>query len=471
MEKIDAMKFLNTWNNDEIFSTLTEDENIDDRIKEIMANEKFNIQMKMVEIAVSMYKLKNYLGKLFIFRNQCYEMLNETEAYTMLMDLAQKYNLWEGSYGILTNTYKILCIMPSISVPQSYSHDQYLAFNNAILDMNNFGLYPNDGSIFIIHKLNCNLLFDFLPTPVFDRFLYQTTCGDLNLMNRIREFLGICFTPDVNSDQFFYIFGKPAGGKSVILELLKRVWSCNAVSNIPMDRLGGRFDLSGIDGKILNIDSDMTESSFNKNTISAIKKISGRDTIHTDKKFRDPYNFRNTAKLICASNYPFSGRYEPGIDRRIVEIPFPNQVPPENRDPMLLDKLMTEIDGIIFKCLKYYICLRNNNYIFTPIDIDMYYGILGFNNVSAKPYYCIDTDNSITEFIEKCCVFSPDLKEHNRVIYDRYMEYCNSCGYSVIYNINEFTIKMKELLANDVRFSRFRLHNDNTNGIIGLGLR
>jgi putative DNA primase/helicase len=283
------------------------------------------------------------------------------------------------------------------------------------------------------------------------------------------EFMGLCFTTDMNAEKFFYLFGLPAAGKSKVIEFISRCWSRGAVSNVMLDKLGGRFDLSRVEGKMLNIDSDLAEGELFKKSIAAIKGLTGRDTMEAERKFRDSHSFKNTAKLIIASNYPFNdNKREPGLDRRIVEIPFPNQVDESRRDPYLVEKLLQEKEGVVYKCLMNYFKLRASNYRFTPVDLDMYHNRLGFCG-NMQSMYIDQRKVGVERFIKGCCVFEDNARVHNFVLYERYLQFCQKSGYQPYNTQKEFTIEMQNILGEE-RFARFRENGDNTNGVIGLRL-
>ena len=423
----------------------------------------------IAEAAMNEYMLRNYRGRLYIYGNGLYNELSAPNAYTLLSKVAETYNIADTEYNDYRGAYMNLCCDHRIYVDSSYESDRYLGFNNAILDMSDlYTVYPNDGSIFITYKLNCDLMIYETDTPVFDMFIRDITGEDTNLKCRIMEIMGLLFTTDTNAESFFYLFGNPAAGKSVLLRLITECWSTGAVSNVSINKLGGRFDLSRLEGKIMNIDSDVVEGRLNNTAIAAIKGITGRDFMESERKFHDSHTMKNTAKLVLASNYPFNdGVYEAGLERRIVEVPFLYTVPEENRDRGLLGKLLEEINGIVFKCLKHYRFLRNRNYIFTQIDTEWYkrkmniYPLMPENNMQQ----------GIQAFINDCCELDDMSKVHNNTLYNYYVNYCTIKGYSYYANINVFTAVLKDLIKDRVKFSRFRANGQNTNGIIGLGLK
>ncbi|MCC8173910.1 MAG: hypothetical protein LIO65_05905 [Odoribacter sp.] len=65
-------------------------------------------------------------------------------------------------------------------------------------------------------------------------------------------------------------------------------------------------------------------------------------------------------------------------------------------------------------------------------------------------------ENIIKEFVEDCCVFGADYKEHNSVIYNQCLTYCNNKGYPAPQNQGAFTSILYSILSGKVKSNKFR---------------
>lgn len=224
-----------------------------------------------------------------------------------------------------------------------------------------------------MYSLNADFVYDVfhndyarnLSTTVFDEFLTRVSGGDINLIYRIWEMIGYVITPDNFGRSFFVIQGVPASGKSTIERLLMKMFSPGSVFKVNGEELGSKFVFQGLECKAIMIVSDMPDKDISRAGVSAIKKITGRDGINSDVKYRERTQFETNAKIVCFTNYPFSSEsYDEALYDRAVPIPCRYSIPKSEQDFTLDDKLEMEISAIATKALYYYIILRMNNYQF-----------------------------------------------------------------------------------------------------------
>jgi hypothetical protein len=81
----------------------------------------------------------------------------------------------------------------------------------------------------------------------------------------------------------------------------------------------------------------------------------------SERKNKNPFSFKPYARLLFSCNEiprNYGDRSE-GFYRRLIIIRFENPVPPEKRDPNLIEKLASERDGIFMWALVYFLADRN----------------------------------------------------------------------------------------------------------------
>lgn len=81
---------------------------------------------------------------------------------------------------------------------------------------------------------------------------------------------------------------------------------------------------------------------------AGIKAIIGGDAVAIDPKYRDAYSAYIPAVILAVNNNPmrFSDRSGGRVPRRVI-LPFPETIPPDERDPQLLDKIRLELAVIV----------------------------------------------------------------------------------------------------------------------------
>lgn len=210
-------------------------------------------------------------------------------------------------------------------------------------------------------------------TPYFDRFIECATHGDSSLRQLILEVIGVILT-GYPTKSFFVFQGVSDSGKSQLARFLKSVLgptACFAVNSI--NQLAERWTTGMLPGKLLCLCADVPDKPLNTGAVGTIKQLTGDDPIHGEVKYRSPFVFQNTAKLLFLSNFPLriaGERQDSALLRRLVRVPFRYPVPVKDQIPRLHEKLFEESGGIIWQALQALECLDARNGSFTAIYDD-----------------------------------------------------------------------------------------------------
>jgi len=163
--------------------------------------------------------------------------------------------------------------------------------------------------------------------PTWLKFLDEMLPGDVQKV--LQEFFGYILWPGRNDfNAFTILYGDGANGKSVVLAALKALigdgnYTALSIENFNSERT---FPLAATYGKLANICEDMEE--LHKVQEGLIKNyISPGSVITVERKNRDPFEMKPTAKLIFATNFlpRFSDRSD-GVWRRLIVLPFKKQI-------------------------------------------------------------------------------------------------------------------------------------------------
>jgi len=187
---------------------------------------------------------------------------------------------------------------------------------------------------------------DFEETPTMDR-IFEEWVGEKNV-KKLYEILAYCMLPNYPIHRIFCFIGNGMNGKSCFLNLLRRFIGPKNVCSTELDTLlQSRFEVTRLHKKLV---CQMGETNFNEmNKTSLLKKLSGGDLIGYEYKNKDPFEDKNYAKIIIATNnLPTTTDKTIGFYRRWMIIDFPNTFS-EKKD--ILDEIPDEeYKSLALKC-------------------------------------------------------------------------------------------------------------------------
>lgn len=144
-----------------------------------------------------------------------------------------------------------------------------------------------------------------------------------------------------SAQKFFNLYGPGDNGKTTYAELLRLLVGRENCSALSMDEImNDRFAPSSLRGKLINISGELLPTL--KRT-DKLKLLTGGDSIFAQEKFKTGFFFTPYAKPVFMGNIvPSTPDSTVGFYRRTLIIPFLKSIPPEKRDPILLDKITKE---------------------------------------------------------------------------------------------------------------------------------
>lgn len=229
----------------------------------------------------------------------------------------------------------------------------------------------------------------------------------------------------ITVDKFFIFEGEGRNGKSMLTKVMSRVIGQRNISNVSLSGITeGKFDLSGMISKTVNIAGDIDERRIEASGI--LKEITGGDMISVRPIYKAPISVRLYPKLIFNSNrdiyaadtsYGFSERYT------IFKFPF-TFTSDENKvdniavfkaDPAVLDGIdWTETSAVLLYYLK---AFKKEGFIMTAEMIEEKTRI---ENLSSSVFsFWGETSTIINTFDAGENEVKPD-----REIFSKYFIYC-----------------------------------------------
>lgn len=169
---------------------------------------------------------------------------------------------------------------------------------------------------------------------------------DYELQSVVQEMMGYYLLDTLEAHATFFLVGGGQNGKSVLLNVLRKLVGEEFTEAMSIEKLTtDRFAAASLVGKKINICSE-EESAYIKS--DKFKAMVSGDPISVERKYGDSFMWTPTVKYIFASNEmsTFSG-LNYGLTRRIKIIPLLRTISEEEKDTKLIQKLESELSGIM----------------------------------------------------------------------------------------------------------------------------
>lgn len=227
-------------------------------------------------------------------------------------------------------------------------HEDLIAFENGILDLNSGELLPFSPNYIILNKIPWN----YVPgayDKAADDTMNRICSGNQDIRMLLEEMVGYCFYRSNKFRKSFILTGKGKNGKSTFLKMLRYALdkdSDDNVSSLDLNDLNDRFSKVRLYGKLANIGDDIAEDDLHGKGISIFKKAVTGEAFTVEFKGQDGFDMKSYATLIFAANTipRFSGSGLTAIKDRLVIIPFEARFTKDGDDynPNIIKDLMSQ---------------------------------------------------------------------------------------------------------------------------------
>lgn len=235
--------------------------------------------------------------------------------------------------------------------------------------------------------------------PTWDRFLSQIMGGDEELVAFLRRAVGYSLTGNVGEQVLFFLHGRGANGKSTFLTTLLALlgdYGRQTEPDLLMARYGEVHPTGVADllGARLAVTVEAEEG--RRMAESLVKQLTGGDRIKARFMRQDFFEFDPTHKLwLAANSKPVVSGTDHAIWRRIRMVPFAVTIPPEEQDHRLVERLRSELPGILAWAVRG--CAEwQRDGLHPPAGV-----------VAATAGYQAEMD-TFSQFLEQRCVIEPE---------------------------------------------------------------
>lgn len=181
--------------------------------------------------------------------------------------------------------------------------------------------------------------------PAFWKWLTRAAGRNHDKQERILAALFMVLANRYDWQMFLEVTGPGGSGKSMMAEIGTLLAGKDNTTSAKIEALESSRERASVVGYSFIILPDQEKWSGDG---AGIKAITGGDAVLIDPKYRDAYSAYIPAVILAVNNNPmrFSDR-SGGVSRRRVILPFPETIPPDERDPQLLDKIRLELAVIV----------------------------------------------------------------------------------------------------------------------------
>lgn len=351
------------------------------------------------------------------------------------------------SQQALDNAIKNIMVDPEFEAKDlSIANDKVL-WNNGILNLLSGEFTEGDAtsldggvspSVIYLYKINADYIKGAAIEDASSFMQYLETSLVDDSIPLLLQALGYILSPTQKMKKAVFLIGKPNTGKSLILELIRRLLGKKVISELDLTQISQTNGNVSLLNKQCNISEDF--GSTNRFNLSEFKRAVGNEHLTMSNKYERIITAPVRAKFIVAGNaFPRIPINElPPFIERILLIPFIKEIPTDKRDPKLIEKLMSEKDVIASVLVTSFIPVLKN----------------GFTTSSTSEQMLKDLINEVNPtkaFIEDCIISNPSGYIRSQDFKLLLRAYCSANGYDMPKMMNARHELMQSFLVTVVR--------------------
>lgn len=383
--------------------------------------------------------------RIYWYSNGVYNNITANRLQAYITDIIAKYDPLKVKMKDVNEISKNICadIHRYRDEREMNANEGIINFRNGILHLDTMELMPHTPDILSSIQIPCDFKGE-QATPVFDKFMNEFTDGDKEKQQLLLEFVGAAISnvygyrfKGYNGNSLFLV-GKGNTGKSVLKKFVESLIGEENCSNGDLQDLENRFGTYNIYNKRLYGNSDTGFMVVKE--LKIFKQLTGGDSIMVEGKCRDCFNytFKGFLWFGCNELPKFGGDRGEHVYNRIIPITCNHYIKPEERDANLVDKLVGESSGIIYKAIQALKVAINNGYNFSIPESSKQ--LLEVYKVQNSPYL---------SFFKECCIMRQARKFDSvtqKVMNDVMIQWCKDNAGLLNPKISDFKKEVAEYL-------------------------
>jgi P4 family phage/plasmid primase-like protien len=313
-------------------------------------------------------------------------------------------------------------------------------FKNGVLDVDGFLGFGEHSPDYGFRSV---LPYDYDPEakcPRFQKWISDTMEGDSERISVLQEYMGyIVRGGEYSFHKALWLQGTGRNGKSTFVDVLKALIGSENYSTISIKALMGNVFMNAeLDGKLANFSEETSKRELTDS--GPFKNLTGDGESSAQKKYGDPYKFRNRAKLIMTYNEkPDLSDLSGGMLSRPLIVPFERVLKEHEQDHGIKKKLMKELSGIFNFALEGWERLSRQGEFTRCLK-------------SEKAKRQVENDScNVSQWIAHYIEFTDENNWTS--VGELYLAYKKAERYA--FNINHFGARLKKHSKMNTRFKRF----------------
>ncbi len=259
----------------------------------------------------------------------------------------EEFEIYSISQKTKTEIIEALKRLGRKNIPKNIK-TTWIQFEDKIIDIKTGEEFEATPEFFVTNPIPWRLNKErYIETPNMNR-IFKEWVGEDHVQT-LYEILAYSLLPDYPIHRLFCFIGPGLNGKSCFLRLLEKFLEEDNITATELDTLiSSRFEVTRLHKKLVCIMGETNFSEMSKTSV--IKKLTGQDVIGFEYKNKTPFEGRNYAKIMIATNnLPTTTDKTLGFYRRWLIIDFPNQFS-EKKD-ILQEIPDEEYEQLAVKCL------------------------------------------------------------------------------------------------------------------------
>jgi putative DNA primase/helicase len=271
--------------------------------------------------------------------------------------------------------------------------------------------------------------------PRFEQFLAEVFRDDPDAADKrlaILELMGYTLMAHCRHEKFVIMVGSGANGKSVILSILEALLGKQNVSGVQPSQFDRSFQRAHLHGKLANIVTEIKQGEVIDD--ASLKGIVSGEPTTVEHKFKDPFVMRPFATCWFGTNHlPHTRDFSDALFRRALIIEFNNVFKPElgNCDPLLKEKLVDELPGILNLALNAYADALERKEFTMPASCKQ-----------ARDNWRLEADQ-VAQFVADNCTRDDSSTTEPEKLFKAYRDWASECGINKTVALRSFSERLK----------------------------
>lgn len=252
--------------------------------------------------------------------------------------------------------------------------------------------------------------------PLWQKFLDQML-PDAESQEMLAEYIGYCFTHNLNLEKMLVLYGNGSNGKSVVLDVIEALVGGRNVSNVGLaDLTKDNEQRSQLENKLVNISHESDEEL----STSVLKTIVSGEPVIVRQLYVGTHSMKNYAKLITSFNSLPKAEATHGFYRRFKILEFKVTIAESKADTDLAKKIIKELSGVM-------------NWVLAALErLIKQRGFSPCKACDEALFKYKTQSNSAFLFFSQKCEISQMTTTHGTTLYKAYKEFCIEEGITFV---------------------------------------